>query len=224
MWADFYTPKAGMVFGHLEREAKRIRYWDMLVKGQVRMVRRRQGGGYFTILTPPEGASQTKRVAFRSHVRALGDRLPGAEVPARPAGVPHQDAGLPPRRQRLRGPRARLQPAARPGPGTVLIRGGGIVASRVLQRLMDDREKFNTQRPDRAPVPHLHLRLARQERVEPPQGRQRLRLPGLQLPEVGVGRAAQGQDAPARGRRARPRPTTRWAARTRRGGATGRRR
>ncbi|HEY1486368.1 MAG TPA: hypothetical protein VGF84_09695, partial [Micromonosporaceae bacterium] len=41
MWADFYTPKAGMVFGHLEREAKRIRYWDMLVKGQVRMVRRR---------------------------------------------------------------------------------------------------------------------------------------------------------------------------------------
>ena len=55
MWADFYTPKAGMVFGHIEREAKRIRYWDMLVKGQVRMVRRRQGGGYFTILTPPRG-------------------------------------------------------------------------------------------------------------------------------------------------------------------------
>ena len=30
-------------------------------------------------------------------------------------------------------------------PGTVVLRGGGIVASRVLQRLFDDREKFNTQ-------------------------------------------------------------------------------
>jgi hypothetical protein len=30
-------------------------------------------------------------------------------------------------------------------PGTVMVRGGGIVASRVLQRLMDDRRKFNTQ-------------------------------------------------------------------------------
>ena len=38
----------------------------MLVKGQVRMVRRRVGGGYFTVVTPPEGASPTKRVVFRS--------------------------------------------------------------------------------------------------------------------------------------------------------------
>jgi hypothetical protein len=30
-------------------------------------------------------------------------------------------------------------------PGTVMLRGGGIVASRVLQRLMDDREKYRLQ-------------------------------------------------------------------------------
>src|SRR5215471_9343824 len=46
IFADYYTPRAGMVFEGLERELKRIRYPDMLVKGQVRMVRRRQGGGY----------------------------------------------------------------------------------------------------------------------------------------------------------------------------------
>src|SRR6202161_4024275 len=50
----YYTPRAGQGFTGLEREAKRIRYSDMLVKGQVRMVRRRKGGGYFTILTPPD--------------------------------------------------------------------------------------------------------------------------------------------------------------------------
>src|SRR5690242_14726033 len=43
MWADFYTPRAHMVFQNLEREMRRIRYREMLVKGQVRMVRRRKG-------------------------------------------------------------------------------------------------------------------------------------------------------------------------------------
>ena len=52
---DYYTPKAGQVFTALEREARRIRYSEMHVKGLVRIVRRRVGGGYFTILTPPEG-------------------------------------------------------------------------------------------------------------------------------------------------------------------------
>src|SRR6201982_3300756 len=33
IWADYYTPRAGMVFEGLERESKRISYSDMLVKG-----------------------------------------------------------------------------------------------------------------------------------------------------------------------------------------------
>ena len=143
MWADFYTPRAGMVFGHMEREAKRIRYWDMLVKGQVRMVRRRQGGGYFTILTPPEGAARTKRVAYRSTFVHSAIGYPGLKY-------------LPD----LQDFRTKMQDfhhvvsayedhehvynQLKTRPGTVLIRGGGIVASRVLQRLMDDRRKFNT--------------------------------------------------------------------------------
>src|SRR5678815_3692986 len=35
IWADYYTPKAGRVFAGLEREANRIGYTKMLVKGQV---------------------------------------------------------------------------------------------------------------------------------------------------------------------------------------------
>ena len=38
---DYYTPKAGQVFEALEREKNRIRYDEMLVKGLVRIVRRR---------------------------------------------------------------------------------------------------------------------------------------------------------------------------------------
>lgn len=73
---DYWTPRAGTVFESLEREARRIDYWDMLVKGQVRMVRRRVGGGYFTVVTPrrvrrrPSGSSSahascTSRSAIR---------------------------------------------------------------------------------------------------------------------------------------------------------------
>src|SRR5690606_16475992 len=45
--ADFYTPRSGAVFEAVDREAARIRWPQMLQMGQVRMVRRRAGGGYF---------------------------------------------------------------------------------------------------------------------------------------------------------------------------------
>ena len=86
-------------------------------------------------------------------------------------------------------------------PSTVLIRGGGIVASRVLQRLIDDRDAHGTN------VKIIHLfrtyvsAVARADHLPPPPWRARLGVPGLQLSEVGVGRPAQVEDATARGRR-----------------------
>jgi len=74
---DYYTPRAGQVFESLERETRRIRYHEMLAKGLVRVVRRRAGGGYFSILTPPEGATATKRIAFRSLYVHLAVGYPG---------------------------------------------------------------------------------------------------------------------------------------------------
>ena len=82
------TPRTpGQVFRGMEREANRIRYYDMLAKGLVRMVRRRYGGGYFTILTPPEGVTGDQAGRVPLPLRARRGRLPGAEVPARPAGA-----------------------------------------------------------------------------------------------------------------------------------------
>ncbi|RFU20669.1 FAD/NAD(P)-binding protein [Geodermatophilus marinus] len=144
--ADYYTPQAGMVFESMEKEMHRIRWPEMVVPGQVRMTRRRVGGGYFTVLTPPEGATPTRRIAYRSRFVHLAVGYPGLRFL--------------PDLQRYRaehGDYSRVVNAYEPHehvyerlalrPGTVLVRGGGIVASRVLQRLIDDRDRrgLNTQ-------------------------------------------------------------------------------
>lgn len=139
IFVDYWTPKAGMVFAGIEREAQRISYHDMRVRGQVRMIRKRVGGGYFTILTPPPGESATKRVAYRSlHVHlALG--YPGLRFlpdlqrfrTTYPANAPQVVNAYEPHEQ--------VYDSLLQRPGRVLVRGGGIVASRVLQRLMEDR-------------------------------------------------------------------------------------
>lgn len=144
IFADYWTPRAGTVFRNLEREAKRITYWDMLVKGQVRMVRKRAAGGYFVVLTPPEGLSHTKRVAFRARFVHLAMGYPGLRfLPdlqdfREKHGDYHHVVNAYERHEHV-------YETLKSTPGIVVVRGGGIVASRVLQRLMDDREKFGLQ-------------------------------------------------------------------------------
>ncbi|GAA0818428.1 hypothetical protein ACFQVD_13380 [Streptosporangium amethystogenes subsp. fukuiense] len=141
---DYWTPRAGTVFENLEREAKRINYWDMLVKGQVRMVRRRAGGGYFTVVTPPDGAAATKRIIFRSRFVHIAIGYPGLkflpdlqEFRTKHGDYQHVVNAYEPHEQ--------VYEFLKTRPGTVVIRGGGIVASRVLQRLFDDRERYGLQ-------------------------------------------------------------------------------
>jgi hypothetical protein len=140
VFTDYFTPRAGQVFEGLQREADRIRYWDMLHRGQVRMVRRRRDGGYFTILTPAAGTSPTKRIAFQSRHVHLSLGYPGVRF------LPDLQAY-----RQTTGDYSRVVNAYEPHEhvyeellrrgGTVVVRGSGIVASRVLQRLMDDVEK-----------------------------------------------------------------------------------
>ncbi len=141
MWADFYTPKAGRVFGGLEREAKRIGWDQMLVKGQVRMVRKRQGGGYFVILTPKAGLTPTKRVAYRAEYVHLAVGYPGLRFlkELQDFRTKHQDFH---HVVSAYEEHEHIYETARTKEITVMLRGGGIVASRVLSRLMDDREKY----------------------------------------------------------------------------------
>ncbi|MBF8185587.1 hypothetical protein ITP53_07520 [Nonomuraea sp. K274] len=139
--SDFFSPRAQTVFTTVAREADRISYRDMLAKGQVRMVRRRAGGGYFTLFTPPAGAAPTKRVAIRSQYVHLAVGYPGLKF--------LEDL------QRFREtyndyhrivnayePHEHVYESLKARPGVVVVRGAGIVASRVLHRLMDDRERY----------------------------------------------------------------------------------
>lgn len=138
VFVDYWTPRAGTVFEGMAKEAQRIGWQQMVSLGQVRMVRKRAAGGYFTILTPPPGQSQTRRVAFRSTFVHLAVGYPGLKF------LPD----LQEYRQKY-GDLARVVNAYEPHehvyeslvrtPGRVMVRGGGIVASRVLQRLMEDR-------------------------------------------------------------------------------------
>jgi hypothetical protein len=141
MWADFYTPKAGRVFAGLERESKRISWDQMLVKGQVRMVRKRQGGGYFVILTPKAGLTPTKRVAYRAEFLHLAVGYPGLRYlkELQDFRTEHKDYY---HVVSAYEEHEHIYEAARTKPITIMLRGGGIVASRVLQRVMDDREKY----------------------------------------------------------------------------------
>jgi len=142
IFADYWTPRRSMVFASITREQKRIGWDGMLANGAVRMVRRRFGGGYFTLLTPPEGTSATKRVAYRSRFVHLAVGYPGLRY------LPDlQDF-----RERYSDyervvnayePHEHVYETLKSRSGTVVLRGGGIVASRVLQRLFDDREQYN---------------------------------------------------------------------------------
>lgn len=139
--ADYYTPRVAHVFASLQREAKRIGYQQLLAKGQVRMVRRRHGGGYFTVLTPPPGTTRAKRVAYRSSFVHLAVGYPGLkflpelqEFRTKQQDFHHVVSAYEDHEH--------VYELARARHAVIMLRGGGIVASRVLQRLMDDRARF----------------------------------------------------------------------------------
>jgi hypothetical protein len=138
IFADYWTPRASTVFEGLAREAQRVRYHEMLVNGTVRMVRRRHGGGYFTVLTPPPGTSTTKRVAYRSTHVHLAIGYPGLKFlpDLQEYRTTYNDYG---RVVNAYEPHEQIYDSLLKKPSRVLVRGGGIVASRVLQRLMEDR-------------------------------------------------------------------------------------
>ncbi|TMR96751.1 hypothetical protein [Nonomuraea basaltis] len=144
LMADFYSPKSAMVTWSVRREADRIGYWEMLAKGQVRMVRKRLGGGYFTVLTPPSGSGPTKRVVLRSRYVHLAVGYPGLKF-LDDLQEFRQRQGERYRVVNAYEPHEHVYDQLRKRPGVVVVRGAGIVASRVLQRLMDDRERYGLQ-------------------------------------------------------------------------------
>lgn len=136
VFADFYTPRLQDVMGSIQREARRIRYWDMLERGDVEVVRKRAGGGYF-VVHADRRAAEPKLTAVRCRDVHLAVGYPGLRfLPElrryRAAQDFHHMVNAYEHHEHV-------YQALMRRPGTVVVRGAGIVASRVLERLIRDR-------------------------------------------------------------------------------------
>lgn len=137
--ADYYTPRAGQVYESVQREAARIG-WDQMVRlGFARMVRKRAGGGYFVVQTPNATTTGPKRLAYRTDNVHLAIGYPGV------AFLPdlqeyRERTGDFTRVVNSYEPHDHVYEECKRRPCTVLVRGSGIVGSRLLQRLIDDIE------------------------------------------------------------------------------------
>ncbi|MEM9745275.1 MAG: hypothetical protein AAF945_01175 [Actinomycetota bacterium] len=142
IFTDFYTPRAGQAFEAMAKEAERIGFDEMSWRGQVRMIRRRHGGGYFTAYRPADGSAP--RVVVRSSFAHVAVGYPGLTF------LPDLQRFRDTHGDRVRvvnayEPHEHVYDTLRKRGGTVVVRGGGIVASRILQRLMEDRMHHGAQ-------------------------------------------------------------------------------
>jgi hypothetical protein len=142
--AEYFTPRVRTVLAGVEREATRIQWSEMLVRCRAELVRRRRGGGYFVLSrrlgdARAAGAGDAPWIAHRcQHVHlALGH--PGVRL--LPTLVAFRDAH--PDAQQVAHvyePHEHIYQALIRAPGRVVVRGSGIGASRILERLIEDRD------------------------------------------------------------------------------------
>jgi len=139
---DYWTPLAGEVFEGMRREADRIGYWDCVAHGQARMVRKRAAGGYFTVFTT-QGARK-QRVIYRSAYVHLAVGWPSIRfLPDMQQFRSQHGNGY--RFVNAYEPHEQVYDDLVARPGTVVLRGGGIAASAIIHRLLNDREQLGAQ-------------------------------------------------------------------------------
>ncbi len=132
---DYWTPRKGAVFAGMRREADRISYWDCTARGQVTLVRKRDRGGYFSLLTP---AGSSGAVAYRSRFVHLAVGYPGLRFLddlqryRSTYGDHHRVVNAYEPHEHV------YQELNRRG-GTVVVRGTGIATSQILDRIFTDR-------------------------------------------------------------------------------------
>lgn len=178
---DYYTPRAGQVFDSVDRETARLDWDSMVTRGYVRTIRRREGGGYFVVQTPPPGTSATARIAHRTWYVHIAVGYPGVKFLDDLQDYRERNQDY----QRVVNayePHEHVYAEAMRRPVTVMVRGSGIVSSRILQRLLDDREIHGAQ----TTVLHLFRTY-----ISGPQGTKR-----TQRRRGGLGYAYQGFNWP----------------------------
>ena len=139
--SEFFTPKAGQVYRSVERETARLG-WDRIHQpGWVAQIRKAEGGGYW-ILVDSREHGELAIEAEHVHI-AVG--YPGVALlpDLQRFRTMHPEHGF--RVVNAYEPHRFLYDELAKRPSVVLVRGSGIVASRVLQRLLDDIETHGTE-------------------------------------------------------------------------------
>ncbi|MGH3157903.1 MAG: hypothetical protein ACRDNF_15190, partial [Streptosporangiaceae bacterium] len=162
---EVFNPTGSEVFRGIDREAVRIGWPSMLLAGRGLLVRKREDGGYFCLVCPVDGSPA---VALRSQFVHLGTGYPAVNYPREVSDyrMRHHDYF---RVVNAYEPHEHVYQVLRRRAGTVVLRGSGITAARVLERLFDDRESSGRD------VQILHLF---RTYVAGPQGPPMFRRPG----------------------------------------------
>jgi len=137
--ADPFTPKAGLVFASIDREARRIG-WDKIWRfGRVRAIRQTDDGRYAVAYSQTSPLKQRPRLIVAKYIHlAVGYPrlrfLPDLQVYRQQTGDFQHFVNA-------YEPHDHVYTCLQESGGTVLLRGRGIVASRIIQRLNDERRR-----------------------------------------------------------------------------------
>jgi hypothetical protein len=137
--SEYFTPTVQMVVSGLDREASRIGWHDMVIRSWAQVVRRGTEGGYFVVTRPV--ISGDPPVAYRANYVHLALGHPSARSLADLAEF-RRRCGIPELMINAYEPHGKIYDRLVQSPGRVLVRGSGIASSRILERLIDDRERL----------------------------------------------------------------------------------
>jgi pSer/pThr/pTyr-binding forkhead associated (FHA) protein len=134
--AEPFTPKAAQVFAALDREARRIGWPDIWRFGRVRAIRQTDDGRYVVIYSPTKALKRRPKLMVTRYLHlALGYPrlrfLPDLQTYRQQTGDVKRFVNAYERHDHV-------YECLRDHGGTVLLRGRGIVASRVIQRLNEE--------------------------------------------------------------------------------------
>lgn len=137
--ADTYTPKSGNVFASVDREAARIGWDQMLRYGRFRAIRKTEDGRYVIAYSRTQGDRQDYRFILTRYIH-IAPGYPAIKF------LPDLQAY----REKYRDFKSVVnayeshehiyEQLIKRG-GTVIVRGRGIVASRIIQRLYETRQQ-----------------------------------------------------------------------------------
>jgi len=140
--ADTYTPKSQDVFNSIDREARRIGWSQMWHYGRIRCIRKTVDGRYAIVYSCTDREKQDYRLLIAKYVHLSTGYsairfLTNLQAYREQTGDLHSVVNAYENHEHV------YKHLEKQG-GTVIIRGGGIVASRVIQRL-DELRQLNPQ-------------------------------------------------------------------------------